>query len=265
MPIPKISTLATTLCVAVVLLAAPPPAGGQTSLLSLDELKAAAEQVRAFAPKDQFEAPPPGPDWQGRRFSYVVEPVQRTPEGRHGCSGFPEWSFGNGSLSIAARPESVLSYKLAGSNGPIFPGMRTINKSGQLLLYSLDCVRDDQETYTATNAFGAQLPVSRWTEHVIAIADTDPMDFKFRTYWNKTMSGDEARSLTLNLRVRGTGTLGAWPGGRSIVCGTTNRSPTITSRTDKTLEACIFRGRIDALEFFDSTTGQTLYSVSRKK
>jgi hypothetical protein len=243
----------------------PPLAMAQDRPLSAEELKAAGNAARQYVPKDQFDSPPGGPRWAGRKFSYVVEPQAWVLGARWSCAGFPDWSYLDGSLTVAARPEFVISYQLTGATGPLFPGGLSAKGRNELNISSVECTRPEEASDTASNAFGAKFDVKRWTDRVVGIADTDDPDFKFRPYWKAKIEGDAARQLARGLRARISGTLSSWPGGQTVMCGTHRTTPTVSTPIDRTLDACIFHGRIEMIEFFDAATGRVHYSATRNR
>lgn len=243
-----------------------PVALAQTAILSNEDLKAAGTAARAFVPKDQFESPPLGPDWVGRKFSYVIEP-RAFPRGNGAvaCAGFPDWSYVGRTFTVSVNAAYITSYEFMGSNGAWFPGaMSPLSRNG-LNISSIECDRVEESTSMASNAFGAQFSVRRWTDRVIGIADTDEPDFKFHQYWKTEIDGDAARRISRGIRARISGTLSTWPGGQTVVCGSNRRGATVSSPVDRTIDACIFHGRIETIEFFDAQTGQVYYSATRNQ
>jgi hypothetical protein len=234
----------------------------QDTPISAEQLVTAAERVRSFVPRDQFDAPPAGPAWNSRRFSYTVEPVGWGTD-RQPCAGLPTWDYSNGQLSISARPAFVNPFNFSGQ-------FRSAGNAGRatqitdLNLYSITCQQSPIEEVQAANALGAQFSVRRWTDEAVGIFDTGKFDPKWKVYWHAQLDGAVARDLTRNLRIRVSGSLQAWPNGKMIICGTDDSPPTITKPTARTRKICGFNGRPDHIEFLNSATGQVLFEVARK-
>ena len=238
------------------------PLWAQSAPISGEQLVAAAEQVRTFVPRDQFDEPPAGPAWNGRRFSFTVEPVSWGPAS-HPCTGLATWDYRNGQLSVSARPEFVNPFTFTGQ----FRGTGRSDRGRQIVdlnLYSITCQQSAIEDVQATNAFGAQFRVRRWTDSAIGIFDTGDFDPKWKIYSHTQLDGAAARELTRNLLVRVSGTLSTWPNGGMIICGTDNSSPTIGTPTARTRNICGFNGRPDHVEFLNTATGHVLFEIARK-
>jgi hypothetical protein len=250
--------------VGVALLAGVMPAErlwAQNEPISGEQLLSAAEQVRNFVPRDQFDAPPSGPAWNGQRFSYTVQPAGWGP-GQPPCAGLPTWDYQNGQLSVSARPQFVNPFTFTGQ----FRGSRASDRSQivDLNLYSIRCQQSALEDVAATNAFGVQFPVRRWTEDAVGIFDTGSFDPKWKVYWETQVEGALAREISHNLLVRISGSLQAWPNGSMIVCGTDQSDPTVTTPIDRKRKICGFNGRPDHIEFLNAATGHLLFQIARK-
>ena len=238
-------------------------AEAQTTIISGDQLVEAAEAVSRFKPRDQFDAAPAGPAWAGQRFTYTVKPVNWS-SGTLPCSGMPTWSYREGTLSIRASSAFINPFAISGQFGRPASGKRKADFMVDLNLYSITCRQDPVQTIEASNAFGAKLAVAQWADHAIGVIDTSQYDTKWRVYWNGAVEGAVARDLANHLAVRVSGTLQAWPNGRTILCGIEHRGPRISSPTDLTLEVCAYSGRPDTIEFVNAATGQTIYEVRRE-
>jgi len=245
---------------AIVLVVTAPAAAQQT--LRDEDLSAIAEKVRQFAPRDQFDAPPPQQSLAGRRFSYTIEPK---PIGRAtNCEAFPEWVYlpAQGRLNFSWSSSLTLTYNLLGANGPVFPPTMTRPRNAELTFRSFTCVKRIEPSYTATNAFGAQFTIEKMTDVVSAIADFEPLGARLApSSWEASVSGDAARTMVANARVRVSGTLADWWPGTSVVCGRKRLEPSIRLPLDRTTDLCLIRGRVERIEVIDQQTGAVLYSV----
>lgn len=237
------------------------PASAQETL-GAEELSALIEKVRNFTPRDQFDAPPTEPSLVGKRFSYTIEP---RPVGRlTNCDGHPDWVYlpNQAKLHLSWSPTLALTYTLTGASRPVFPPSLYGIRNSELTVSSFTCSKTNEPPYTATNAFGAEFSVEKTTEVVNAIADLEPLRRKRPpSSWEASVSGDEARQLAANARIRVSGTLHDWWPGVSVVCGQKRLEPTITYPFDRTTTMCLVRGQVERVEVLDQRSGATLYSV----
>ncbi len=233
-------------------------------VLSGDQLSALIDEVRNFRPRDQFDAPPAQLSLAGKRFSFTVEP---RPIGRAtNCDGHPEWVYlpAQGRLNISWGSSLALTYALKGRNGPVFPPNMSKPRNAELMFRSFTCTKTAEPDYTAINAFGAQFRIEKTTEIVSAIADFDPLTSRrMPSSWDAVVTGDAARSLAANARVRVSGTLSDWWPGVSVVCGQKRLEPSVSLPFDRTTDLCLIRGQVERVEVVDKRTEATLYSVVR--
>lgn len=255
---------------------APPPApspapahvaGSQPSGAPLtgEDLEALASQVRSFVPRDQFDTPPALPSVTGRRFSYIATPLERGPENEI-CDGYPSWGFWpqDGRLEVGATEGTgIKSDFTSGSSRMFSTGQGTSDFGTMVTFRSFRCQKTRLPGYTATNGFGAQFAVERSREVVTAIGGFAMPDTSWRTHWTTQVSGDAARQLSRNVRVRVSGTLTDWARGRPVVCGRKVSTPTTRRPYDETLDICLFNGRADLFEVLDGRTGEVLFSSPR--
>jgi hypothetical protein len=237
------------------------PAAAQPTLSAAD-LTAIVEKVRQFKPHDQFDAPPAQQSLAGRRFSYTIEP---RPIGlMKNCEAYPEWVYlqAQSRLNFSWSSSLALTYALLGHNGPVFPPTMTKPRNAELTFRSFTCAKTIEPSYTANNAFGAQFTIEKMTDVVSAIADFEPPGGRLApSSWEANVSGDAARTMTANARIRVSGTLADWWPGTSVVCGRKRLEPSIRLPVDRTTDLCLIRGHVERIEVIDQQTGATLYSV----
>lgn len=242
--------------------AVPGVAVGQAPL-SLEDLNAFAEEARNFKSRDQFDFAPPQRSLAGVRFSYVVEPM---PLDQKPCSGYPDWSFqaAQGKLNVGWYSGTLFTTQLRGAGGPIFPPNLRDRGRSELTYRAFTCRTTKLPSYTATNALGAAFTIEKSVDTVAAIADFVPMTLARRppSSWEAAVTGDAARLLSRNVRLRVSGTLNDWAPGKSVVCGAQRLEPRITLPIDRTTEVCLIRGQITLVELFDQTSNRVLHSQS---
>jgi hypothetical protein len=237
------------------------PASAQQTL-SGEDLSVIVERIRQFTPRDQFDTLPPQPSLAGRRFSYTVEarPIGRTTN----CEAYPEWVYlqAQSRLNFSWSSSLALTYALLGHNGPVFPPAMTKPRNAEITFRSFTCAKTIEPSYTANNAFGAQFTIEKMTDVVSAIADFEPLRARLApSSWEANVSGDAARMMAANARIRVSGTLADWWPGTSIVCGRKRLEPSIRLPIDRTTDLCLIRGQVKRIEVIDQRTGATLYSV----
>lgn len=229
--------------------------------LSGEQLSALVDKVRNFTPRDQFDAPPVQASLAGKRFSYTVEP---RPIGHAtNCDAYPEWVYlpTRARLNFSWSSSLALTYALTGGNGPVFPPNMAKPRNAELMFRSFTCAKKVEPSYTANNAFGARFTIEKWTDVVSAIADFDPLSGRrLPSSWEAPVTGDEARALSANARIRVSGTLGDWWQGASVVCGLKRLEPSIQVPWDRTTDLCLIRGRVERIEVIDQRSGATLNS-----
>lgn len=243
-------------------LAAPSIVVGQVPL-GLEELSALAEEARNFKPRDRFDTPALQRSLAGLRFSYVVEPI---PIEQKPCSGFPDWSFqaAQGKLTVGWYSGTLFTTLFRGASGPVFPPNLRDRRRSEMTFRAFSCRTTKHPSYTATNAFGAAFTIEKSVDTVAAIADFDPMTLARRppSSWETAVSGDAARLLSRNLRVRVSGTLDDWAPGKSVVCGAQRIEPRLALPIDRTTEICLIRGQITLVEVLDQSTSSVRHAQS---
>jgi|GEM_PF-4943217 len=226
------------------------------------ELSVMAAQIRSFTPRDKFDSLPPLPSVAGRAFSVVMAPLEGGPNNSI-CSGFPSWVYlpQRSHYEVGSGTVTASKSNFEGPLGPLF-ATSSPREPSLIKFLSFTCSHAKEPPYTTTNGFGAQVQVEKTTETVTAIAyDYDRLP-SWKDYWESTTTGDAARQLAKNVRVRISGVLSDWSPGTPIMCGVSRRHPTMALPIDRTLNACLFKGRIDRFEVLNAATGELLYSAS---
>lgn len=240
------------------------PASAQ-EVLGPEQLAQITDPVRDFTPKDQFDTAPRASSLAGKRFSYTVVPRE---VGSDDCDGYPDWMYlpSRGELNVSWSPGYAIAYELKMKSGAQFPsGLVSLIRNADLAYRAFTCRRENEPDYLANNAFGAQFKVSKSTEFVTAIAAFEPIAERgFPNSWTVAVTGESARSLSSNVRVRVSGLLADWSPGVPVVCGAKVQKPTISLPRDRTVNICIVTGRADRVEVVDGSTGRTLFLATRK-
>jgi hypothetical protein len=238
------------------------PAG---TVMTGDELEAIAKRVRSFVPRDQFDTPPSLPSVTGGRFSYMVMPLERGPSNLI-CDGYPSWGFWpqDGRLEVGATEGTGIKSDFSTGAGRMFStGQGMSDFSTMVTFRSFRCQKTRLPSYTATNGFGAQFTIEKSREVVTAIGGFAMPNTSWKTHWTKQVTGEAARQLSRDVRVRISGTLVDWAPGRPVRCGTKVRTPTTRLPYDETLDICLFNGSADLFEVIDARTGEVLFSSPR--
>jgi hypothetical protein len=241
-------------------------ASSAQAIVTGDQLSIIAESVRQFIPIDSFDTPPPSPPLAGKRFSYVVSPLETGPNNVI-CTGSPRWTYRpqNGELDIGYSAGSLPSERIMVRNKPVFSSAEpSLQKDRSLDLVTLKCAKSRPPSYVASNGFGAQREITREDEIITSIAASGSnFHREWKGYWSTSATGDAARTLLRNLRVRVSGTLEDWAGGRSVVCGSYTTTPTVSFPFEKMTNACLFKGKIDQIEIFNIITGDVIHTASQ--
>lgn len=240
---------------------APTPPG---PVMTATELEAIAQQVRRFVPKDRFDAPPKLESLAGRRFSYTVQPRERGLRNEI-CDGYASWGYwpADGKLEVGDTEGMEIKSDLKSATGTIFPESGAYRSDPFVSFRSFTCEKKTLPSYTATNGFGAAVDVFPTSETVTAIAHAGSSDTEWRTYVSLKADGEEARTLSRNVRVRVSGSLDDWAPGKPVLCGVSKSRPTTDRPWETTLDACLFKGRVDLFEVIDARDGRVLYSNKR--
>lgn len=246
----------------ILMLAAAASVSGDTPLTE-SELTEMATQLRSFTPRDKFDSLPTPPSVAGKQFSVVISPLERGPDNAI-CSGHPSWGFRpeKGHFEVDAGNGDKMKSSFKGPLGPLFPS-DVQREPGFIRFVSFTCSKTKEQPYVTTNGFGAQVRVEKSTDVVTAIAyDRTRKLPVWKDYWTTAITGNAARQLATNVRVRISGVLGDWSPGISLMCGVSRHHPTMTLPIDRTLDICMFNGRIDKFEVLNVATGELLYSAS---
>lgn len=223
--------------------------------LDASALAAAAQLVRSFKPKDQFDSPPAQKALVGRSFALELTP--RESGINRGCGFFASWSYdaSKGELEIAAMPGIVF----AGDTNPsgAFPDMQPTD---QLNPVSFICQRVAQSAVKASNAFGAVTNVQRSSEESLSFSTANVISGANKPYWTTHIEGQEARDLAKAVRVRMKGVLGEWRPGQVIVCYREKSEATLDLPFERTTRDCMFKTEAIRFELVDSRTQSVLYA-----
>ena len=227
--------------------------------LSLAEINALGARVRAYKPKDEFDAAPSQPSWAGRPFVVTLNP--KAPQ--TACFGSPTWSYSAETQTLYVSPGGS-DLGLAGFRGKQGVISKVLGEEwGRPVRYfATACERVTLPSYTATNAYGASYNIDPTAQIITAIAD-DPIKPEWPTSFKLQISGPEARKLVDHLQVRWTGTLRDWKPGVAMACDTRRDGPTAASPYDRTRNLCVANGRIDKFEVIDARDGRILHSAVR--
>jgi hypothetical protein len=237
----------------------------ENGILTPEQLQSMADRIRSFAPRDEFDVQPALPSLQGRRFSYTVTPLRRGPDNLI-CAGFPSWGYWpqEGRLEVGGTESLGMRSDFRSGNSAMFAA-DSEGRSPFVTFRALRCQKTRLPNYTARNGFGAEFDISATRETVTAIGDFGDINTSWRTYWSAQTTGDAARQLSQNVRVRVSGTLSDWAPGRPLFCGTSHRLPTVDLPIDDRLSICLFRGQADLFEVIDARTGAVLFSSPRQR
>lgn len=230
------------------------------------ELITMAEKVRAFVPRDQFDSPPTVSSLEGRRFSYMIEPLPKGPDNRI-CDGFGSWGYWpeNSYLEMGMIDGTLWRNSFMSAQGPTL----TLPPEGKgrpnlfhISFFSLSCTKTREKT-TGTNGFGAVVEIEKSDETMVAIAVGEDTIKTIEPRWSTTLSGTEARELIKRIKLMVSGTLSIWSDGRTLVCGHDYRAPTTSFPLERMSNICAYRGMIDRFEIIDSGDGKILYTSAR--
>lgn len=230
--------------------------------VTVADINALAVKVRGHKPRDEFDAAPVQPSFNGRTFVVELEPWGTKPP-RIACFGSPMWSYSAEIQTLYVSPGGsdlgLLGFR--GKQGGISknPGEPW---GSAVRYYSTDCVRKTLPSYTATNAYGASFKIDPTAQIITAIAD-DPIKPEWPASFKLTVPGDTARTLVEHLKVRLTGTLRDWKPGVAIACDVRRDRPTASSPYDRTRDLCVANGRIHKFEVIDVRSGRILHSERR--
>jgi hypothetical protein len=232
--------------------ASPEATATGTSALDLSALAAAAQVVRSYIPKDQFDSPPAQKTLVGQPFAIELTP--RESGFNSGCGSFPSWSYdaSKGELEVGVTPNMVSASDTSPTGA--FPGLQGADYLNSV---SFVCQRVAQSVTKANNAFGVATNVQRSAEESL---------FFFTAYqgpnqphWTAHVEGQEARELAKAVRVRIKGVLSEWRPGQVIVCYSETFEATFDYPFERTTRDCTFKTESFHFEIIDSRTQSVLY------
>lgn len=250
----------------LVILASAPTASGADldhKVLGVGDFSQIADHIHAYKPSDEFDDGPTFPTIAGLRFSITMNIRKSTPP--NDCPGYPTWSYdaGDGTLSTELSDGFVFVDSWDERFTKIFPRNKNVS-SGTLYFTSLICRNTLSSRYRASNAFGVSATVSRQKYRLVAISTqkqpTTEMIYP-QSVWRDSVSGEEARHLSKSLALRITGTVGTWPNGESVLCGTEHLRPKLDFPYDTDTSVCVFKVNAVTYEVIDRSSGATLYKV----
>lgn len=218
--------------------------------LTLADLTAAAQVVRAYKPRDQFDSPPKQQAFVGRIFELNLTPRETGFD--RGCGAFPTWRYEapKGELEISAAPGFVFG-------GDVRPaGALPVPDTVQVNSLSFACQRTAQSPAQATNGFGAVTTVRRSLEESLSISTADLSTNE--PYLTAKLDGPAARDLVKAARVRITGALGEWRPGQVIVCYSDKHEATFELPFERTVRDCMFNTTWIKFELVDQRTQAVL-------
>ena len=232
--------------------------------VSSSEINSIAKKVRSFSPKDEFDAPPAQTSLSGREFMIDVQPWgSKAPP--VACFGYPMWSYeiANRTLYVSTGKSDLMLNTFPSRQGAITKKPASDIWGEKIQYFASDCTRADLPGYTASNAYGAEFRIEPTLQTITAIADALPKGSEWPDSFTIQTSGEEARSLVPNLRVRFSGILADWKPGVGVACGSKRDSPTAGSPYDRRLDLCLFNGRIIRIDLLDARSGKVLQSLTR--
>ena len=114
----------------------------------------------------------------------------------------------------------------------------------------------------AVNMYGETVTDEPTREEVIAVAIARPADERVEMgSYSATTDEAGARRLGASTAVRISGTIGEWAPGRTIVCGADDYSAFDVPVLVGDFSGCLVNGRIERVEYIDSTTGDVRRDV----
>ena len=230
--------------------------------VTVADINALAVKVRGHKPRDEFDAAPVQPSFNGRTFVVELEPWGTKPP-RIACFGSPTWSYSAETQTLYVSPGGS-DLGLAGFRGKQGVISKILGEEwGRPVRYfATACERVTLPSYTATNAYGASFNIDPTAQIITAIAD-DPIKPEWPTSFKLQISGPEARKLVDQLQVRWTGTMRDWKPGVAMACDTRRDGPTVSSPYDRTRDLCVANGRLDKFEVIDARDGRILHTAMR--
>ena len=224
-------------------------------MLGLAALATAAEAVRTYKAKDQFDSSPSQKALKGRAF--LVELTPRESGFDRGCGDFPSWSYdaSKGELRSEAFPNSVLGLSTIPTDAfPNIPGTQELNS------VPFVCQRVSQSAAKASNAYGATTIVRRSVEETLSFSTRNYFSARTDPSWTAHVEGSDARELARAIRVRITGVLGEWKPGQTIVCYTDKSEATMDMPFERTTHDCMFKTESIRFEIIDNRTRSVLHA-----
>lgn len=220
-------------------------------VLDDDDLKSIAMPLLDFKAKDEFDTPPKIPSVKGQPFSYLV-----APRNERSCPGYPKWEYRpvKGTLGVYWATHQLSLYAKALNTQMPTRGYETES----YMLFN--CTATDLGTYTAQNGFGAKTEMKTTLDRGLGIAMASSYKSKLPMDWQKTVAGEDAKSLSQNVRVRISGTLDEWSPSQPLFCASEKDANFAWGR-DRSTELCLYKGTLGLVEVIDARTGEVLHST----
>jgi hypothetical protein len=218
-------------------------------------LVAAAQLVRSYKLKDQFDSPPAQKALVGR--SFTVELTPRESGFNSGCGFFASWSYdaSKGELEVGATPGMVFASDTTPAGA--FPN---VQQTDHLNSVPFVCQRIAQSVAKANNAFGAVTNVQRSAEESLSFSTPDIIAGPNKPFWTTNVEGRGARDLAKAVRIRIRGVLGEWRPGQVIVCYIEKTEATFDLPFEVTTRDCMFKTEEIRFEIVDSRTQSVLHA-----
>jgi hypothetical protein len=235
-------------------------------LLRTSEINALAKKSRSFIPKDEFDEVPAQGSVSGQQFILEVPPwAGNAPP--VACFGYPMWSYESISriLYVSTGAHDFVLNTLSSKQGTLSKSSAPHVGGETVQYFASDCARQDLRPYTATNVYGADYRIEPTLQIITAVADALPRGLEWPSSFKIQTSGEQARALVPNLRVRFAGTLSDWKPGVSVACGSRRDRPTAALPYDRKFDICLFNGKIERIELLDVRTGKVIKTFTRPK
>lgn len=241
-----------------------PVAPASAAPLRTSEINALAKEVRSFSPKDEFDEAPSHGSVSGREF--IIEVAPRGSNARPAaCFGYPMWSYDSTSrtLYVSTGAHDFVLNAFSTKQGSVSKKAAPDIWIEKVQYFASDCGRENLQPYTATNAYGAEYAIEPTKQIITAIADALPKGVEWPSSFKIETSGEQARSLVPNLRVRFMGSLSDWKPGVSVACGSRRDGPTAASPYDRRFDICLFNGQMQRIELLDVRSSKVIDTFLR--
>lgn len=222
--------------------------------ISTAAIQAAVNKVRAYKPKDRFDAGPDVSALVGKSFQ-METPLKAAGLSNTICPGSPFYNYSPESAKLEISYGG--RYEPNDFNPAIAPSHR--EHPGQ---FSFACVVTRGRSYFGENSFGAVASVEVRNEKFSAFVSSQLMSEPYFAGFDWSIQADPAtaRNLAKAVRVRVRGTIGEWSGGRPIKCAAHTEAAKIDFPEETNQEGCFINADIVEAEIINSATGEVLHS-----